>query len=213
MPHYTKSRGTTRRFKILTTAAAVAAATVIAFVGTVAAQTEQRFEDVPPDHYAYAAVDWAVEHGITGGCGDGTNFCPEQNLNRAHMVTFLKRYHDRFGTGITVAWGEPVDASGGATLTGTGPNITGPVTVGEGRWGIALAVQQASRLGYVGLDAFGEAPGRELLVGEIVEANAYGQTAQFRAGSDLFDDLEPGKVWFEVQVDPDVTWTITVAPL
>ena len=77
---------------------------MIALVGTVAAQTDQRFEDVPPDHYAYHSVDWAVENGITAGCGDGTNFCPERNLNRAHMVTFLKRYHDRFGTGITVGW-------------------------------------------------------------------------------------------------------------
>ena len=213
MSNYTKGRGTTRRFKTLTVGAAVAATTVIALVGTVAAQTDQRFEDVPPDHYAYAAVDWAVENGITGGCGDGTNFCPERNLNRAHMVTFLKRYHDRFGTGITVAWGEPVDSSGGATLTGTGSNITGPVTVGEGRWGVAFAVEQASRLGYVGLRAFGEAPGRTSLVNEVAENNTYSQTTQFRAGSDLFDDLEPGKVWFEVEVDPDATWTITVAPL
>ena len=41
---------------------------------------------------------WAVENGITQGCGNGRNFCPEQTLNRAHMVTFLKRYHDKFGS-------------------------------------------------------------------------------------------------------------------
>lgn len=213
MPDHTESRGTMRRFKILTTAAAVAATTVIALIGTVAAQTTQRFGDVPTDHYAFDSVNWAVENGITGGCGDGTNFCPERNLNRAHMVTFLKRYHDRFGTGITVAWGKPVDASGGVTLTGTGANIAGPVTVGEGRWGVAFAVKQDSRLGYVGLRAFGEAPGRTSLVNEVAESITDSQTTQFRAGSDFLDDLEPGKVWLEVEVDPDVTWTITVAPL
>ena len=62
--------------------------------GVAGAQVQQRFGDVPTDHYAYEAVDWAVDIGVTVGCGDGTNFCPERNLNRAHMVTFLKRYHD-----------------------------------------------------------------------------------------------------------------------
>ena len=204
---------TTRLTKLSALAAAAVIVAVVAVVGTAAAQNGQRFGDVPSGHYAYDSIEWAVANGITGGCGDGTNFCPDRNLNRAHMVTFLKRYHDHFGTGITVAWSEPIDASGGVTLSGTGANIAGPVTVAEGRWGVAFAVERAGGLGYVGLRAFGEAPGRELLVNEAPEANAYSQTAQFRAGSDRSDDLEPGKVWFEVEVDPDATWTITVAPL
>ena len=154
MPEHKESRRLTRRFKILTVTGATAVAAVLVLVGTVAAQTAQRFGDVPTDHYAFDAVNWAVDNGITQGCGDGTNFCPDRNLNRAHMVTFLKRYHDRFGTGITVAWSEPVDASGGVTLSGTGANIAGPVTVAEGRWGVAFAVERASRLGYVGLRVF-----------------------------------------------------------
>ena len=68
---------------------------VVVLVSAVAgAQIQQRFNDVPPDHYAYDAVEWAVDIGVTTGCGDGTNFCPNRNLTRAHMVTFLKRYHD-----------------------------------------------------------------------------------------------------------------------
>ena len=69
----------------------------LAIVGTVAAQPGQRFLDVPRTHYAYESIEWAVTNGITYGCGDGRNFCPEQTLTRAHMVTFLKRYHDQFG--------------------------------------------------------------------------------------------------------------------
>ena len=74
----------------------VLAVTLIA--GVAGAQVQQRFEDVPTDHYAYGAINWAVDIGVTAGCGDGTNFCPENNLNRAHMVTFLNRYHDWVST-------------------------------------------------------------------------------------------------------------------
>ena len=84
------------RKKLLVTAVIV----VVALgAGVAGAQVQQRFNDVPTDHYAYEAVNWAVAAGITVGCGDGTNFCPERNLNRAHMVTFLKRYHDWLSSG------------------------------------------------------------------------------------------------------------------
>ena len=82
---------------------AVAAAGVLALIaGSVSvgiALQAQRFNDVPTDHYAYDAVEWAVAVGVTSGCGDGTDFCPADTLNRAQMVTFLKRYHDWFISG------------------------------------------------------------------------------------------------------------------
>ena len=52
------------------------------------------FRDVPNDHYARDAVQWAVLNGITVGCGDGTYFCPETPVNRAQSVTFLHRYNN-----------------------------------------------------------------------------------------------------------------------
>ena len=85
-----------RKVKMLI-AAACALALIAASASAGAAFQRARFGDVPTDHYAYDAVEWAAETGITTGCGDGTNFCPTKNLNRAHMVTFLKRYHDKFG--------------------------------------------------------------------------------------------------------------------
>lgn len=72
----------------------VVTATIAVFATGVAIGQSQRFDDVPPSHYAFDAAEWAVVHGITSGCGDGTRFCPDNTLNRAQVVTFLKRYDD-----------------------------------------------------------------------------------------------------------------------
>ena len=49
------------------------------------------FPDVPGDAWYVAAVSSLVASGITHGCGDGTNFCPDDNTTRAQMATFLHR--------------------------------------------------------------------------------------------------------------------------
>lgn len=70
----------------------IVAALATMFVGSyVGAQRAQRYSDVPTTHYAYEAIEWATEAGITSGCAGG-NFCPEQSLNRAQMMVFLHRY-------------------------------------------------------------------------------------------------------------------------
>ena len=211
--HRLNEQGTTRLATLSALVAAAVIVAVVALVGTAVAQNSQRFEDVPSDHYAYDSIEWAVANGITAGCGDGTNFCPDTNLNRAHMVTFLKRYHDKLGTGVTLAWGEPVDASGGVTLTGSGSDLAGPLTLTGGRWGVVFTVEPGAGGAYVAVKAFGDDPGGELLVNEIVEDSAYSKTTQFRVGDDFLDDLAPGSIWFEVTADSDMMWTITVAPL
>ena len=61
--------------------------------GTAAAQSTQRFPDVPPDHPAFEAVDWAAEVGVTTGYTDGT-FKPERPLSKGHAVVFMERYYD-----------------------------------------------------------------------------------------------------------------------
>ena len=77
--------------KLIPTAIIAVTVAVLAAAGTVAAQSTERFADVAPDAYYYDAVNWAVDNGITSGCGDGTNFCPDKALTRAHVVTFLYR--------------------------------------------------------------------------------------------------------------------------
>jgi|GEM_PF-1940637 len=49
-----------------------------------------KFIDVPEDAYYAAAVDWAVEKGITTGTTE-TTFSPDESCTRAQMVTFLWR--------------------------------------------------------------------------------------------------------------------------
>ena len=72
---------------------------VMAVAGTAsiaAAQTASRgsdkFTDIPAGHWADKAVGWAVDNGITTGTSD-TTFTPNGTLTRAHLVTFLHRYH------------------------------------------------------------------------------------------------------------------------
>ena len=49
------------------------------------------FTDVPTSHFAYAAVEAVRAAGITSGCGDGTTFCPTDDVTRAQIATFLAR--------------------------------------------------------------------------------------------------------------------------
>ena len=127
----------------LRTALGVAAVTAVvasmAIVGTVAAQPGQRFLDVPRTHYAYESIEWAVTNGITQGCGDGRNFCPEQTLNRAHMVTFLKRYHDKFH-GTAAGNGDNGDEPEEWVIDGLGSGDFDSVTLPEGRYRVSIAV-------------------------------------------------------------------------
>lgn len=135
------------RKKLLVTAVIV----VVALgAGVAGAQVQQRFNDVPTDHYAYEAVNWAVAAGITVGCGDGTNFCPERNLNRAHMVTFLKRYDDWVQNGRPYPNAEGAGANLACLTSEAGCDITLAslgieidkvlivgVDIAPGRWRIA----------------------------------------------------------------------------
>ena len=130
-------------------AAAIGAAAVAlvssAVVGTVAAQTLQLFDDVPRGHYAHDAVQWAVENGITEGCGDGRNFCPEQPLDRANMVTFLKRYHDKFGNGAPT--GSGASPGNGTTETRAEYMLDGwgsdeeSISLPAGRYSVSFALE------------------------------------------------------------------------
>ena len=72
----------------------VAAAVALTAAAVALAQGIGTFRDVPDNHYAGDAVQWAVQNRITYGCRDGTYFCPERTVNRAESVTFLHRYNN-----------------------------------------------------------------------------------------------------------------------
>ena len=72
----------------------VAAVAVSVLLTTVAAaQSEQRFSDVPPSHEAYGAVNWAADVGLTTGYTDGT-FKPDRPLSKRHALVFMERFYD-----------------------------------------------------------------------------------------------------------------------
>ena len=73
-------------------AAAALVASLVAVPATSVAQG-QRFPDVAPDHYAYEAVEWAADVGVTTGYEDGT-FKPARPLSKRHAVVFMERYYD-----------------------------------------------------------------------------------------------------------------------
>ena len=52
------------------------------------------FPDVPGTHWAYPAVRWAVDSGVTAGMGDGT-FGVDYTVTRAQAVTFLWAYNGK----------------------------------------------------------------------------------------------------------------------
>ncbi len=49
------------------------------------------FADVPADAWYAAEVARLAASGVTRGCGDGSGFCPHDNVTRAQMATFLVR--------------------------------------------------------------------------------------------------------------------------
>ena len=76
-----------------------------------AAVSATRFADVEPDSFYAPFVERMADLGITQGCGDGTNFCPERPVTRAQMAVFLSRAYSlpdgpdpRFADVASDAW-------------------------------------------------------------------------------------------------------------
>ena len=49
------------------------------------------FGDVPASHQFYQFIEALAASGITGGCGDGSNYCPDAALTRGQMAAFLSK--------------------------------------------------------------------------------------------------------------------------
>ena len=53
-----------------------------------------RFPDVAADSFHGPFIERMFELGVTGGCGDGTVFCPDDTVTRDQMAVFLTRAFD-----------------------------------------------------------------------------------------------------------------------
>ena len=58
------------------------------------AVSESRFADVDATGFHAPFIERMAELGVTTGCGDGTNFCPEGSVTRAQMAVFLSRAYN-----------------------------------------------------------------------------------------------------------------------
>ena len=50
-----------------------------------------RFNDVDGSSFYARYIERMAELGVTGGCGDGSRFCPDRSVTRAEMAAFLSR--------------------------------------------------------------------------------------------------------------------------
>ena len=56
--------------------------------------TAIRFDDVDADGFHAAFIERMADLGVTRGCGDGSGFCPDEAVSRAHMAAFLSRAYE-----------------------------------------------------------------------------------------------------------------------
>lgn len=75
--------------RLTVTATALAGAMILSAATAVAAAGQ--FGDVAPDHPHASGISWLVDQEVTAGCGDGSDYCPSDDVNRAQMATFLHR--------------------------------------------------------------------------------------------------------------------------
>ncbi len=127
----------------------VAITAVLASLTTLGAlAASAQFGDIVPGHPHEEGIGFAAESGVTAGCGDGSNYCPNDPVTRAQMGTFLHRL-----SGHADGVAPSVDA---ATLQGKTPGelmpeAAMPSTAVE-RFGLALDVTDAESLGSVTIE-------------------------------------------------------------
>jgi len=73
-----------------------------------------QFTDVPDGHIFHTGISWMKDNNITVGCNPpaNTQFCPDDNVTRGQMATFMKR----------LAENKVVNAADSETLGGKAPS-------------------------------------------------------------------------------------------
>lgn len=60
------------------------------------------FTDVGHADTHTPGIEWVADAGVTAGCGDGTAYCPNDNVTRAQMGTFMCRLSGNCGVAPSV---------------------------------------------------------------------------------------------------------------
>jgi hypothetical protein len=81
-----------------------------------------RFTDVPDSNTFHGSITWLADNEVTVGCNPPTNnqFCPDDNVTREQMASFMRRLAQTFGnTGAQVTEiGDtiPIDSTSGVEV-------------------------------------------------------------------------------------------------
>jgi len=69
----------------------IAVSALVLVIPLTAYATVSMFADVPDNHIFVEDINWMKTAGVTNGCGDGTNYCPNDNVTRGQMAAFMHR--------------------------------------------------------------------------------------------------------------------------
>lgn len=80
----------------------VSLVTVVVLMLTTAVSTAviagHEFNDVPNSNQFHGSISWMADNEITVGCNDeGDEFCPDDNVRRETMASFMRRFAQTFG--------------------------------------------------------------------------------------------------------------------
>ncbi len=178
------------------------------------------FTDVDSANTTYcSAVTYLKDKGITLGCGDGSNYCPNDYVTRLQMALFLQRAgrggpNNVLGDSTTtIGGGDHNTSTGGYSTVGGGAyNIAGGIgsTVSGGSSNIADGYGSTVSGGTsnaasgffsfaAGHDANAVADGEFVWaddIGEVFEPSAAGSTPGWADARNTFNVRATGGVWF-----------------
>ncbi|MGH8913187.1 MAG: hypothetical protein ACRDZM_01575 [Acidimicrobiia bacterium] len=88
----------------------VIGATALVAAVPIAVFAAHSFNDVPDSNEFHGSITWMKDNGVTVGCNPpaNTEFCPDDNVPREQMASFMRRFAQTFGSaGVNVT--DPAD--------------------------------------------------------------------------------------------------------
>jgi len=73
----------------------VALVAVVAMLLPAGVRAANQFSDVPDSNFYHNDIAWLKDNLITNGCGDGSTYCPTENVTREQMAAFLRRIAEK----------------------------------------------------------------------------------------------------------------------
>jgi hypothetical protein len=125
----------------------------------VAVFASHQFNDVPDSHIFHTGISWMKDNNITVGCNPpaNTNYCPDDNVTRGQMATFMKRLAENNVVDAATLDGldstefAAADALPGVAQTIAGGGVAIPTVIGT--LGTVTLESPAAGWAFVSMDA------------------------------------------------------------